>query len=214
MPDPVTITGAGSSDVPLPIPDGAQSLQIDLACADGLFVVGAGDDLMTDRGGQCGGMSHFVLDLPDRPTAHLEITMHGTGHGDGGEIAFAATVRFSTEPKIVDAAVTADCDDFGEVYSAIANAEENFRTGQDPQAWAETVATGVQKLEAMDATPLLAPQVTVMHDWLAAATVPGTLYTDQPLAARGAQSIVGQVCNDNGSLISIKTGGVETPPVK
>lgn len=213
MPDPVTITGIGSSTTPLEIPEGAQSLRVDLACSDGLFVVSSGDELGTDRAGQCGGVSHFVLTLPDRPTAHVEITLHGTGHGDGGEEAFAATVAFSADPKTVDAAVAADCDDIGGVYSAITNAE-NFAELGDAQSWRELVATAVSDLDAMTPSPLLAPQVVVMHDWLAAASEPGSLYVDQPHAVRAAQSIVGQICNDNGSIISVKPGGIETASVK
>jgi hypothetical protein len=210
MPGPVAITGTGSSTTPLEIPEGAQSLRVDLACSGGFFVVGTGANAAGDRGGQCGGgVSHFVLPLPDRPTARVDITMHGTGQGDGGGESFAATVAFSTDPKYVDPQVDSDCVHIGSVYSAIANAE-NLVTGGSTQGWAELIDGAVDELRDMTPSPLIAPQVATLSGWLAAPPEPGTLYTDQPPAVSGAQSIIGQVCNDNGSVIGVALGDQPT----
>jgi hypothetical protein len=210
MPDPVTITGSGTVQTPLAVPDGAQSVRIDVACSSGFVIVDSGADVGSGVGGQCGGVYHFTLALPDRPTAQIRIA--ASTPPTGAPEPFAATVTFSADPKVVDAALTADCDDLSSVYSAIANAEANYDQAHDPQGWAETVGVGVSELEAMNPTQLLEPQVAALHDWLAAVTEPGTLYETMPDAVLDAQSIIGQLCSDNGSIIAVKPGATANSP--
>jgi hypothetical protein len=68
----------------------------------------------------------------------------------------------------------------------------------------------VDELDAMTPSPVLAPQVAVMRDWLGAASEPGTLYDDRPDAAQDAEAIAGQVCGDNGNGIGVNPGGLST----
>lgn len=208
MPDPVTITGTGSSITPMEIPDGAQSVRIDLACTSGIFIVGAGDDLGRDRSGQCGGMNHFVLTLPDRDSTEISIRLVGTGQGDGDTEAFVATVAFSPEPKSVDPVVAHDCETLGDVYTAIADAEAGFAAGDlDAAGWADTVADGVTLLDNMiarPASPPMAPQAAAMREWLVTVSVPGDpIQGSEPVTVQHAEGLMGAVCADNGSIISI-----------
>jgi hypothetical protein len=115
------------------IPTGAQSVTVDFECTTGRFGVELGDSMMlgqTPANGTCGGLQQLAWPLTEQTDPVLHITV-----GDG--VAWTAETRFSTAAFAWDDAVTADCETFSEIYSALINADTGYSFYQkvDAEEW-------------------------------------------------------------------------------
>ena len=197
------LSGVGQTEptnVPFPIPDGAQSLSLTFECdggPDDQFSVELGDSMVSEQGimhGQCGDQQEFSWPIT---TSTESILLVWAPEG----VSWVATPTFSTEPFVSDAALTADCGAFAEAYSALMNADQGYTLYDafDEAEWNDRVDGAVADLADLAATgsPTIVDAVErVRANASSPDRVVGTVLTDGTLAAIGE---VSDACNRNHS---------------
>ncbi len=198
LPEPVTISGSGTQTTRLTVPDGAQSLRVQLACTSGDFHISANTDLANDRHGRCGGMTTVVVPLAASDWMEVIVSV------EQGE-SLVGTLEFSDRPVDVDAGVAEDCEALGVFYGLFEDAEVGFQEGLiDRAAWRVALDDAKATLDAMTPTPMIEPQAVALSDWIGAVEEPGFWISEtRPAAVGAADSLAGQVCTDNGSTIRV-----------
>jgi hypothetical protein len=131
-----------------PIPDGARSVTIDVACEGGSpYTVEVGDAMAMNQAvldGTCDGTTSMAWPLSEdtRPTLSIWLP-------DG--VAWTATPHFSADAFVTDETIAAECAAFGEVYSALMNADQgavNYKAfGTDE--WTARVDAAAADLEEL-----------------------------------------------------------------
>jgi len=146
------ITGTGPTEpypgVDFPLQEGMRSVTIDIECAgDGLFYAELGDSMALGQAplrGTCDGTTSLVWPITEKtePTFTLWVP-------DGVE--WTATPHFSTAEFVRDEAIAAECEAFGNVYSALWNADSGYVTYQafDETEWKARVDAAVVELESL-----------------------------------------------------------------
>jgi len=148
---PVSGTGpTGFPGVDFPIPDDARSVTIDFECADGVYTVELGDSMMLGQGplfGTCDGVVPLSWPITERTGPTLSV-----GVADG--VDWSATPRFSTDEFAYDSALTADCERFAGVYSALMNADSGYThySAFDETEWAARVDRATEELATLAST--------------------------------------------------------------
>jgi hypothetical protein len=196
---PTYLTGIGSQETSLDVPDGAGSLHVRLACTyPASYYVSGGGDLGEDRSGPCGAMTEIVLPVHDRNTMKVSITVTP-------ESEIAAELMFTADEPIVDARVTADCEAIGDYLSATQNAEQGYGLGElDLAGWRAGIDEARAALAGMDPSPLIEPSVEVLAAHLDTVTAPGMVFPAPPPEVARAHDLVGQVCSANGHALTIE----------
>lgn len=174
--DVVTGTGpTGWPGVDLPIPDGATSVSIAFTCeGGGRFTAEFGDTMAEDLAaipGECGAEQPLAWPVSERTAPTFSV------HVDEG-VVWTALPRFSTAEFERDAALTAECAAFTDVYSAFINADEGFTTYDafGAEEWSARVETASAQLSglAASATSSLAEPLAAMAATVTAESEPGT----------------------------------------
>lgn len=199
-----TVTGTGATGWPgldFPLPAGARSVSIDFTCEGvGHYVVEFGDAMAENTSpisGTCGAPSSLAWPVDANTQPSIAVTV------DDG-IPWTATPLFSTKEFARDAAVTADCAGFVDVYSALMNADQGYTQYKafDAATWAARVAAASSQLAALAAasTSSLKAPLTSMSQTVSTATEPGTAQAG--IADDVAQ--IGAACNANQTPYFIK----------
>jgi hypothetical protein len=145
------LSGVGPTGFPgidFPLAAGAKSVTISFECTGGtIYSVELGDSVGLGQApleGVCDGETTLAWPIVDRTGPALVVNMQ-----DGVE--WTATPTFSKEDFAYDAAITADCEAFAAVYSALNNADLGYTHYQaiDPGEWAERVAEAEVGLRAL-----------------------------------------------------------------
>lgn len=132
------------------IPAGAQSVTVDFECTAGMYQVELGDSMMLGQSplsGACGAMQELAWPLTEKtdPVLHIAVS-------DGVE--WTVETRVSTAPFVRDETVTADCETFSEIYSALVSADTGYSFYQtvDAEDWQARVdQAGTALSDAADA---------------------------------------------------------------
>lgn len=199
-----TVTGTGATGWPgldFPLPAGARSVSIGFTCEGvGHYVVEFGDAMAENTSpisGTCGAPSSLAWPVDANTQPSIAVTV------DDG-IPWTATPLFSTKEFARDAAVTADCAGFVDVYSALMNADQGYTQYKafDAATWAARVAAASSQLAALAAasTSSLKAPLTSMSQTVSTATEPGTAQAG--IADDVAQ--IGAACNANQTPYFIK----------
>ncbi|HEY9306909.1 MAG TPA: hypothetical protein VIP82_03805 [Microbacterium sp.] len=164
-----TLSGVGapseSSDVPIAIPEDARSLALDFECAGGgPFSVELGDSMMLGQApltGTCDGSHSLGWPILERTAPVLHVTVPEN-------VEWMAQARFSTAEFEQNAAVTAECERFSEIYSALVNADTGYAYygAFDEAAWRARVERASEDLAAATQTsdPAFAESYEAMRD--------------------------------------------------
>nr|WP_201470424.1 hypothetical protein [Microbacterium hydrocarbonoxydans] len=158
---PVSGTGptAPFPGVDFPIPEGARSLELDLVCAsDARITVEVGDSMATGQAvleGTCGAAAQtMVWPISEKTSPTLNVWAP-----EG--VAWTATPRFSTAEFVTDETIAAECAAFGDVYSALMNADQEYRHYQafGLDEWTSRVDAAAADLAALanSSTSTMAP---------------------------------------------------------
>lgn len=136
------VSGNGPTEsfpgIAFPIPDDARSVVIDFECAGGgHFTVELGDSMMLGQAplsGICDGPTRLAWPVTDRTGSTL-----GVGVAEG--VDWVATPTFSSADFVYDPALTAECERFSQVYSALTNADAGLTHYQafDEAEWTARV---------------------------------------------------------------------------
>lgn len=148
------ISGTGPTVFPgadFPLPGDARSVVIDFECVGGgPFSVELGDSMMLGQAplsGTCDGATQLAWPVTERtgPTLHVVVN-------EG--VDWVATARFSTEEFAFDAAITADCQGFSGVWSALQNADTGYNdyNAFDAAEWNSRVDEALDDLEMLVAS--------------------------------------------------------------
>lgn len=199
-----TVTGKGPTGWPgvqFPIPGEARSVSIELSCdGNGYYSVELGDSMATNLAtisGMCGAEEPLSWPVSKETVPSIAVTV------DEG-VRWTATSRFSTAEFPRDAAVTADCAAFTDVYSALINADQGFNNYDafDETAWLARVEDASSQLAELAAasTSTLAVPLAEMGATVASASEAGTalLGTDDALTQ------IGTACNANQTPYFVK----------
>ncbi len=148
------VTGTGATEFPgveFPIPAESRSVVIEFSCVsdEGWFTVELGDSMMLGQGvldGPCDGAHELAWPIVDRTTETLHV-----GVADGEE--WTAVPSFSTGEFVFDTALTADCEAFSGIYSALTNADDGYGhyDAFGVEEWAARVEGAVDDLAALAA---------------------------------------------------------------
>lgn len=199
-----TVTGTGATGWPgldFPLPAGARSVSIDFTCEGaGHYVVEFGDAMAENTSpisGTCGAPAALAWPVDAKTRPSIAVTV------DDG-VAWTATPLFSTAEFVRDAAVTADCAAFVDVYSALMNADQGYTQYKafDAATWTTRVTAASSQLAALAAasTSSLKGPLTSMSQTVSTATEPGTAQAG--IADDVAQ--IGAACNANQTPYFIK----------
>lgn len=198
------LSGVGSVPAPgiaFPIPDGTRSVMIDVECAGGTdYALELGASPRLDNRplrGVCEGARTLTWAVDDHNVETLTVMMVGG-------VAWTATPSFSTAAVKSDPRIEADCMAFGEVYSAVMNADLGFRSYQafDETEWQARIDGAADVLEKIseDASPELSvPFAQLLPILRAADRVPGEMLD----ATRDPMDAVNQSCFINQSVPTI-----------
>lgn len=198
----VTATGAtGWPGLDFPVPAGARSVSIDFTCEGvGPYVVEFGDAMAENTSpisGTCGAPSSLAWPVDAKTQPSIAVTVDDS-------VAWTATPLFSTTEFVRDAAVTADCAAFVDIYSALMNADQGYSQYKafDAATWTTRVAAASSQLAALAAasTSSLKGPLTSMSHTVSTATEPGTAQAG--IADEVAQ--IGAACNANQTPYFIK----------
>jgi len=210
--EPISLSGSSSlGNQTFEVPPGAQSIDINVACARGSVVfVSTGDPADPEAApgveAWCGSVITQRLPLVDYPrTLRLAV-----GVPDGA--TFAITGQFSAEEADTpDPAVEADCKRYFDLYSAVYNAEDGLRLGlTSPEDWADQIAVAGHDATNIvaDGSEIMALQLpaivaTLTRTDLVPGSLTGVLRVERVPEFSAATSIVQQVCNRNGNPLTI-----------
>lgn len=166
----------------------------------GFFSVELGDSMALGQAslsGRCG--SPTALSWPILPATGASVSVSV----DEG-VAWTADPEFSTDPFPADAAVTADCTAFTDVYSAFQNADSGLvhYAAFDEAQWQTRVQAASAQLSALAAssTSDLAAALTDMSAVVAGPRVPGN-------SLQGTEDAMGRItaaCNANQTPFFVK----------
>lgn len=200
------ITGTGPTDpypgVDFPLQEGMRSVTIDIECTGGgLFSAEVGDSMMLGQAplrGTCDGITSLVWPITEKtgPTFHIWVP-------DGVE--WTAKPHFSTAEFVRDEALTSECEAFGEVYSALWNADSGYLTYQafDETEWkarVDAAAVGLESLVKTSDTVMadsFAEVLTALHGEKAA---PGVWLSD----SSALLDPITDTCNTNHSQMILR----------
>lgn len=137
--------------VDFPIPADARSVVVDFDCAGGgTFSLELGDSMMLGQAplsGTCDGTTQLAWPVTERtgPTLYVVVS-------EG--VDWVATPTFSSEEFAFDAAITADCEGFSNVWSALQNADTGYTdyNAFDAAEWTSRVDRALDDLESLAAS--------------------------------------------------------------
>ncbi|MDF2508816.1 MAG: hypothetical protein K0Q52_2675 [Microbacterium sp.] len=200
------ITGTGPTEpypgIDFPLPDHARTVTIDFECEGGLnFHLEVGDPMAAGDAplrGTCDGTTSLTWPVTEQTAPKLFVWTP-----DGVE--WTVTPHFSTAEFVRDEAITAECEAFSEIYSALSNADIGLTEYQafDEAEWKRRVEAASVELET-----LAGASETAMSDSFSALLAwvrgdghrPGALVTDASLT-----DPISDTCNTNHSPL-ILTG--------
>lgn len=146
------VTGTGPTapypGIDFPLQEGMRSVTIDIECAGGgLFHAELGDSMALGQAplrGTCDGTTSLVWPITEATGPTFTIWVP-----DGVE--WTATPHFSTAEFVRDEKITAECEAFGNVYSALWNADAGYTTYQafDETEWKTRVEAAAVELESL-----------------------------------------------------------------
>jgi len=184
--EPVSGVGAtGWPGVDFALPADARSVSMDFTCdGSGPYTVELGDSMAANLAmisGSCDAKKPLEWPIDAETVPMLVVTVE-----DG--IAWKAVPHFSSEEFTRDAAVTAECAAFSDIYSALMNADQGYGRYQafDAAEWSRRVETASSQLDDLAAasTSALRAPLTAMSEAVAALSEPGTALvgTEEPAA--------------------------------
>lgn len=150
-PSPAGASGTGPTGFPgvdFPLEDGARSVSVEFACGSGLYTIELSDSMMLGQApysGECAASpATLTWPITERTTETLSVTV-----AEG--VDWTAIPTFSDEDFETDAALAADCDRFGVIYSAFMNADQGytFYGELDADEWAARVDQASIELGAL-----------------------------------------------------------------
>ena len=202
MPEPVVVSGQGEQTADLTVPDGAESLQVRLACTHGRYSVSSTSDfssMIVGESGECGGGKSFVVPLPSSESMPVSITVEP-------DATVVAELLFSPQPIRMDTNLAEDCEALGEVQSHFMNADAGYVADDlDAAGWRDRMDEGVAVLDGMTPTPLFAEQVQLVAQWARTASEAGIAQRQQPRNA----ALMGSHCDLNNTelILMAEYGG-------
>ncbi|MDX2375430.1 hypothetical protein M4I32_01265 [Microbacterium sp. LRZ72] len=152
-PGPSAVSGEGPTEFPgvdFAIPDEAASVVVEFECTGGGdFSVELGDSMMLGQApvtGSCAGTQElsWPITAETGPTLYVVVP-------EGVE--WVATPEFSASAFAEDEALTGECEQFSEVYSALVNADTGYTQYDafDATEWASRVDAAAAGLETLAA---------------------------------------------------------------
>lgn len=109
--------------VEFPIPEGARSVAIDFSCeGGGPFTLEVGDSMALNQAvlaGTCSGTTSLAWPVSEKTRNTLSVWLPAG-------VAWTATPHFSLDEFESDPAIAAECGAFGEIYSALSNADQGY----------------------------------------------------------------------------------------
>jgi len=181
-------------------------VSIDFTCdGSGPYVVELGDTMAENTAaisGLCGDQKPMMWPVTPDTLASIAVTVV-----EGS--TWKAIPYFSTAESPRDAAVTAECTAFTDIFSALFNADQCYSNYKafDAAVWSTRVQDASSQLEELagESTSSLKPVLAAMLQTVASATVPGT-------ALAGTDDAVAHVraacdANQTPSVINAEFGG-------
>lgn len=150
--DGVSVAGRGPTDpfpgISFPIPGDARSVEIDFTCEGGArFSVELGDSMMLGQAplsGTCDGTHLLAWPVTERTGSTFMVMVPG-------DVDWSASPRFSTTEFAADSTITADCETFSAIYSALNNADTGYGMYQafDEAEWTTRVDDATAQLKVL-----------------------------------------------------------------
>ncbi|PWC08464.1 hypothetical protein [Mycetocola zhujimingii] len=194
----VEAAGTGPWSEMIPVPNGANSIEIDFVCTGGIFSLAMGGQMQEDRSGSCGGTRSYHLPLLDSRKRLVSVFV-------ADDAAFALTGSFSASVVEPDPAITSDCDDLSSIESSLFNARSGLDAGDvSLDEWTASVEQAHTDLAALSQTAsgLLAMPVAQLST-----ATDGRYTTREALDAssefRIGSTLASQICEDNGTPLTI-----------
>lgn len=204
------ISGVGPTwphpGVPFPVPEGARSVTLDVECTGGeRFEIGVLTAMSLDNvqlARTCTGLQS--LDWPvaksASPTLYIWVP-------DG--VAWTVTPHFSADEFETDETIAAECAAFGEIYSALMNADQGYGTYQafgldEWTARVDAAAADLDELAASSETSM-APGFTQLLEMMRSPErIPGEISTGVIL-----NDLIGDACGVNHTpmVVNAEFGG-------
>jgi len=197
----IELNSVGPVEKMIDVPAGAVSFRVSFACVSGNFSLSLGGALEDDRRGGCQGTRNYLLPVSESSTMQLYVFVPDDSR-------FALTGEFTTDVFTPDPLITDACTQVSEYMSIYLNAEQGYqRSAITVEEWRTQMDEAVDLVTELQdtATGLIALQVPALVEGMSApVVVPGYfLEQHEPTAMDAAGTIVGDVCSDNGSGLTI-----------
>jgi hypothetical protein len=195
---PVSLTSVGEGSAAAAAPDGSKSIELSFACSSGFFVISLGTSSDAQRTGQCGGTRQYRLAFPKLYDGVVHVSIAPK------TAVFTLRLEYSADAVRSDASVAAQCEALSAIESAVVNAKGGHDAGEvTAKEWSMALGAAASGLDAIDDSGLMGPVLTLASDALTAAVPhPASLYVDGNRYG-SAMGVAGQVCDDNGTPVSI-----------
>lgn len=207
------ITGRGSSEAlpegPVPVPDGARSVVMEFTCTGGGgYVAQFGNSMEQGHGpltGYCDGTHELAWSVSAITGSALSVQV-------APDVEWSAIPHFSTEELEFDKTLTAECESFSAIYSALMNADSGFlhHRAFGTAEWGARVTQAAADLDALaaaSATSLAEPLQQLHEVVIAPDVVPGSLRAMPASDASFAAIGVTCIANHSPIILSAEFGG-------
>jgi hypothetical protein len=195
----VEFGGQGELSESVAVPKGANSLTIEFACTDGLFIIRAGGNAFGDRYGACGGARSFTLPITHSKNLIVSAKLYDE------DATFALAGSFIRAKTVSDAVKASECEELSTIQSSLYNAREGLKVGDvTSDDWQTVLEETRVSLAALGKTSrgLIGQQVPALVEALAGDfPIPDPLFESTPF--QSASNIATQVCDDNGTPMGI-----------
>jgi hypothetical protein len=197
----VELNGVGPVEKIVEVPEGAASFRVSFVCVSGNFGLSFNGAKQSDRRGGCQGTRTYLFPASESTPMQLYISVPPDSH-------FALTGKFTTDAFSPDPLTTDACTQLSEFMSVYLNADQGYRLGDvSAEEWRVQMdkATGIITELQDTATGLIALQLPALVEGMSSpVVVPGYFHEQHsPTEMDAAGTIVGDVCSDNGSGLTI-----------
>jgi hypothetical protein len=197
----VELKGVGPVEKMIDVPAGAASFRVSFVCVGGNFGLSFNGAKQSDRRGGCQGTRTYLFPASESTKMQLYISVPLDSH-------FALTGEFTTDVFNPDSLITDACTQLSEYMSVYLNADKGYLQGDvSAEDWRVQMdkAAGILTELQDTATGLIALQLPALVEGISSPVVVPGYFNEQrsPTEMDAAGTIVGDVCSDNGSGLTI-----------